>query len=357
MRMVGKFCEMVEAGIILGSRALTESTREEPPKASLTSIWYATNRQPKSEDPPAFGTTRDRILHYGSALVRVTRRAEVPSNWTLSRLFGLAPRRTKCICLDPLPKADFFRLLGERLPGENSEKSEFLLFVHGFNVSFDAAVESIAQIAFDMRFPGQVGVFSWPSLADTSKSSYMADKETCLASIDLFEVFLQKLAVQQRISRLHIIAHSMGNFLLLYALKELIRTHSDSLKGRLGELVLIAADVESTWFLEHEFSTVAVRVTIYASKGDWALLLASEYQQHGRLGLIPPITCCNDCDTVDASVCATPFLGVGHDYYAESTRLLGDLTLVLQGHPVSRRPALELRADQDGAYWVLQAMN
>ena len=38
-----------------------------------------------------------------------------------------------------------------------------LIFVHGFNVSFDNALFRAAQIAYDLNFDGPVFLFSWPS--------------------------------------------------------------------------------------------------------------------------------------------------------------------------------------------------
>lgn len=356
LRMVGKLYEMVEGGVVVAKHLLKTSQDATPPKEDgLCRVSYATNRKLSKEDPVQYGNDREAGLDYGFSYARVTPRASIQSNWKIARCFALGKPRSHFVSAERLQRADFFEHLN-RLGEVSADSSEFILFVHGFNVPFVQAVESIAQIAFDIRFPGQVGVFSWPSLGDQSKNGYMTDKETATGSTKALASFILELSSQTKISRIHILAHSMGNFLLLHALDQLLMGGGERLKERLGQVVLVAADVEATWFLERHFASLTDRVTVYCTNNDWALALAQEYQTHGRLGLIPPVTCGKDCDTVDASVCRTPFSGVGHDYYAGSSRLLADLTLVLQGHPIDKRPAVRPLKGEAGSYWALEAV-
>jgi esterase/lipase superfamily enzyme len=358
LRMVAKFYEMVEAGVILAKRRGKrdhESEKEKPHEGELLRVWYATNRGAATEDPLTFSSKREITLRYGRAYVRVLPRVHIPTGWNPLKRFRLNSNRTTFSHFDPIPKDDFYALINAESRKRDKEEREFLLFIHGFHVSFENAIESVAQIAYDIGFPGQIGAFSWPSLAEQSKNAYMADKEVSLNSVDILGKFLTELAAQKDLSRIHVVAHSMGNFLCLQALDRLV------LKGHkfdppFAQLVLMAADVESDWFLQHTFTSAADRITVYSSSQDWALELAKGYQQVPRLGLIPPVTCADDCDTVDTSMCKTPFQGVGHDYYSESTRLLGDFNLVLQGHPVAKRPAVQKHDAERGHYWTLEPM-
>jgi esterase/lipase superfamily enzyme len=38
-----------------------------------------------------------------------------------------------------------------------------LVFVHGYNTSFDNAIRRAGQLAYDLKFDGPVFLFSWPS--------------------------------------------------------------------------------------------------------------------------------------------------------------------------------------------------
>jgi esterase/lipase superfamily enzyme len=45
------------------------------------------------------------------------------------------------------------------------------VFIHGYNVSFDAAVKLTAQLSRDMRFPGAPILYSWASAAANPTSA------------------------------------------------------------------------------------------------------------------------------------------------------------------------------------------
>ena len=51
-----------------------------------------------------------------------------------------------------------------------------LVFVHGFNVTLEAAVARAAQVAEDMPFDGPVIAFSWHSQGQTE--AYLADERS-----------------------------------------------------------------------------------------------------------------------------------------------------------------------------------
>ncbi|MCB1178810.1 MAG: alpha/beta hydrolase, partial [Leptospiraceae bacterium] len=40
---------------------------------------------------------------------------------------------------------------------------EIIVFVHGFNVKFEEAVLRAAQIKYDLKFPGEVVLYTWPA--------------------------------------------------------------------------------------------------------------------------------------------------------------------------------------------------
>jgi Alpha/beta hydrolase of unknown function (DUF900) len=93
---------------------------------------------------------------------------------------------------------------------------DVLLFVHGYNVAFDDACRRAAQLAYDIKFKGQVVLYSWPS--HNSVLAYSGDEEMVQWSSPHFNAFLKQLLDQEGINHLHIVAHSMGNRLLAGAL-------------------------------------------------------------------------------------------------------------------------------------------
>ena len=67
-----------------------------------------------------------------------------------------------------------------------------LLFVHGYNTSFEDAIKKAAQVKVDMPWDGPIVAFSWPSYGDTI--DYSADEEMYEESV---QTFLQTLEVLQ----------------------------------------------------------------------------------------------------------------------------------------------------------------
>jgi esterase/lipase superfamily enzyme len=61
---------------------------------------------------------------------------------------------------------------------------EALLFVHGFNVTFDDAVPRAAQISYDPAFGGPTIVFSWPSQGGMLPFDYRRDERNAELSAD-----------------------------------------------------------------------------------------------------------------------------------------------------------------------------
>jgi esterase/lipase superfamily enzyme len=116
-----------------------------------------------------------------------------------------------------------------------------MVFVHGFNTGFDDAVYRLTQIAHDSGYPGTPVLFSWASGAKTT--DYVYDKESASAARDQLEVTLRMLA-QTGARRIDIVAHSMGTWVTMEALRQLAITGDRDLGGRLGDVVLASPDID-----------------------------------------------------------------------------------------------------------------
>lgn len=86
---------------------------------------------------------------------------------------------------------------------------DVLVFVHGYNVTFEDAARRAGQLSVDLKFAGRTPLYSWASAADTRK--YTVDESTIDWSRDHFEAFLQLALGEVSAGKVHIIAHSMGN--------------------------------------------------------------------------------------------------------------------------------------------------
>jgi esterase/lipase superfamily enzyme len=199
-----------------------------------------------------------------------------------------------------------------------------LVFIHGFNVAFDAAVFKTAQLAHDLEFHGAPILYSWASAA-TSRD-YVADKERNEATVPLLKEFLVQLVDRTPNRKIHIIAHSMGNRALVQALGQLAQEQRGP---HLQEVIMAAPDVDRRVFLglAPAFVRTAARITLYASGSDKVLQLAKRLERGPRAGDANPVLTFPGIESIDASVVSTDFLA--HSYYSDP-RLLNDISTLIK---------------------------
>lgn len=210
---------------------------------------------------------------------------------------------------------------------------DVVLFVHGFNYSFDESLEIALRIVERTRFTATPVAYSWPSQGKVS--AYGLDYDMSEWTIDHLTGFIRELAAAlPEGSRLHIVAHSMGNRAALLALARL-----ELPQQRLGQLVLIAPDVESRIFKELVLHTGPFqRRTLYVSKRDLALRASAMLLRSGttRAGdADKQYLVIKDVDTIDMSPLKAGVLG--HSIYDYSQLLFDDLGSVLRDQSIANR--------------------
>jgi esterase/lipase superfamily enzyme len=123
-----------------------------------------------------------------------------------------------------------------------NEGQRVLVFVHGYNTGFDDGVYRVTQIAHDTQYPGTPILFSWASGAKTR--DYVYDKDSSTAARDDLEATLVMLSRSPRIKSIDVIAHSMGNWLAMEALRQLAIAGNRDLGGKLSYVVLASPDID-----------------------------------------------------------------------------------------------------------------
>ncbi|GIE29878.1 hypothetical protein Ait01nite_029230 [Actinoplanes italicus] len=326
-------------------------------------VFYATDRRPA----PVAGDRDGGGYYTGEAADELSfgvLRVSIPDRRRRGRLpkprlwhLGFNPRRfVEVIGGDPLDETAFFadpRLAlpdaGPPGPADVADQRDVLLFVHGYNVTFTDAVRRAAQLAYDINFLGIPMLYSWPSKGMTP--GYVADRENAYASVDHLVTFLESVIARLGPRRIHVIAHSMGNHVLVEALQLLGRTQNP----RLGHVVMVAPDVSEQMFKRRAavFAALAARCTVYASARDRALQLSEWLSGNLRAGqTTPQATPAATVDTIDASNIPGDLLN--HSTFAQNQRFLDDIeSLVRLGHPPEKRPGL--RRGPASPYWVFEA--
>lgn len=255
-------------------------------------ILYATNRCPTRE-LPFFSSDRDiDMLHYGLTQVCIPaahKFGQKRSSSILCRL-GLTndDSALTCVFFCETTLAGFQHCCSHI--SQHSSSSDYLLFVHGYNVPFDEAILSAAQLTFDGEFVGTTVCFSWPSNGKTA--SYVDDGEKSCSSHRAFSNLVSQILQQMDSSgRLHIVAHSMGNRILTLALQD---PSFQRCASRIGSIVCAAPDVSVTdftercrdYFLACTLPEPKPKLSVYAC-GDDKALITSGILQEQRFGLNP----------------------------------------------------------------------
>jgi esterase/lipase superfamily enzyme len=301
----------------------------------------------------AYGNERGE-LQMGTCEVTIPKRHEVGQVERPSVFhFEFREDPTKHVVLTDVERLDdekFFAALRDRVAA--SPDKEAFVFIHGYNVTFEAAARRTAQLAFDLKFEGAPIFYSWPSQGGILQ--YSADETNAVWAAPDLKRFLTAVAQESGAESVHVIAHSMGNRVLGSALQSLAYEMGD--QGPLfNQVVLTAPDIDADVFkrdIAPAIVRTAERITLYASSNDKALALSKQVHRYPRAGdsgqglvVVPGI------DTIDVSKVDTSLLG--HSYYGSNRTVLADLVDLLHGaKPPSQRPFLHPMHLGELAYWV-----
>jgi len=233
--------------------------------------------------------------------------------------------------------------LRERLPAR-LDKREFLdrirasdsdvvLFVHGFNISFDESLEITLRIVQRTGVQAIPVAYSWPS--HSRVSAYGVDYDRNEWTIEHLRHFIHDLVdALPEGAVLHVVAHSLGNRAVLAALAS-----ADLPQQHLGQLIMIAPDVDSEIFKDLVVRAGPFRRrTLYVSDHDWALRAAGWLRPNApRAGdARKQYVVIKDMDTIDASPLNAGRVGHSVNYYSQA--MFNDMGAVLKDErPAARK--------------------
>ena len=336
---------------------------EVPPMASLVPVYFATDRYPdelnSQELKAAFKNgCGDKVLSYGVAEVSIPPghkkgQLERPKIWKFQFSEDVEKHVVMTRC-EVKSLTDWQAAARVRL--NETESNSALVFIHGYNTSFEEAMRRAAQIGWDMEFDGLIAAYSWGSAAEVS--AYLADGESAKLTEPLLKHFLFMLREELKVDTLHVIAHSMGNRPLVEVLRNApAKTGSGNL---LKEVVMAAPDIDADDFKQAVASLrgKAYRYTLYGSSKDKALAMSKKirkgYPRAGDGG--NNVVVVGGIETVDASAVGEDMFDLGHDYIASQRILLADLNAVIRkSEPVAKRFGLKALSKGGLAYWLIEA--
>jgi esterase/lipase superfamily enzyme len=172
----------------------------------------------------------------------------------------------------PLEETAFYAELASHISGRIGSNRDVVLYIHGFNTSYDEARFRLAQIVADGRFGGVAVLYTWPAAG--SLLDYGAAKESATIARDALSKLIHRLSEVPDIGRLHILAHSMGAWLAMEAMRENAISGSPDLNGKLGDIMLAAPDIDLNVFRQQLARLDPSHVSILVASNDRALSLS-----------------------------------------------------------------------------------
>jgi hypothetical protein len=328
-------------------------------------ILFATDRAMKSATPPEgavanpdslFGPEPAGRLHLGCAYVPLPYAGGDASK--LIADYHLIHKTEKGDLGDRIYLTDE---IGEGI--DLAGRGDALIFIHGYYVAFKDALSTVAKIVSDTGYEGRVYMYSWPSAQ--ALLSYIQDLDNSEQAEPFLQSFMRMLMRDANITKIDVLAHSMGSQSLLRAVSAL-RPIFETQRGegewarpiRIGQVIFAAPDVAVPVFDQkvHRIAPYADRVTVYVSSTDSALL-ASKLLRGGipRTGDLPggePILIDIDkVHVIDATGKESWWRldrilfsgGYGHDYFSQAEGVLDDIQDILKGRRADDRTTPDQR--------------
>jgi esterase/lipase superfamily enzyme len=173
---------------------------------------------------------------------------------------------------------------------ERKRPRHVLVFVHGYNTRFDEAVFRLAQIVHDSGADVTPILFSWASWA--SLTAYPYDRESAALARDGLESLLDALAKARSVSQVSVLAHSMGGWLTLETLRQMV-IRNGGVPTKITDVMLASPDVDTDVAAAQGQILRSARhrpnLTLFVSTDDKALSVSRwVWGSRDRLGAINP---------------------------------------------------------------------
>lgn len=308
----------------------------------MSQVYFVTNRDPKGAEPPTgfgkgFNSEAPDCLRFGKATVTGKKVTVV----TAAEKLGGSTKTQK------LGSKEVFA----DLQADMRKGADTIVFIHGYNVSFEAAMQTGDKVR--RLYPGRrnvkrnVVVFSWPS--DGSMLPFLAyksDRADARSSSGAFARGLMKLAEfldgvlrkdnEPCKARIHLMCHSMGNYVLRNGVQEMRRVEG-ALPRLFDQIFLFAPDEDYDAF-EHNHKLAHLpemgqAVNVYFNAGDTALVVSDKTKSNparlGSRGPRLPLNVPGSVTLVDGSKIVGGLME--HSYFLDDKRVAFDVNQVLDG--------------------------
>ncbi|MGJ0508533.1 MAG: alpha/beta hydrolase [Methylocystis sp.] len=362
-------------------------------------VFYVTNRAPVTHENGAhsYGAGRSHSLAFGSVTVAGHEAAEavVAEPQEIGRFpatpYDIEPapggmrRASETIAAHEQSLAQLQAELQRRVAA--SRRKEVVVFIHGYNNSFDDAAKSTGQICNDLGPEDFTCVaLTWP--AGGSKGilfGYNVDRESGEFAVIDVRKSIRMIAGTPGLQKIHFLAHSRGTDVLTSALQHLniesyVAQGSLWSRLRIANIILAAPDIDIDVALSRllgvpsdpdmpfgaaplrskVFKSGALHFTIYSSLSDRALRMSTFlFGSALRLGMLDAHSEPDEMRMLPHVAGAADFIGVqggggliGHSYFLSDPAVRSDLVALIRD---SKKPGEEGRPMQEVSkpFWFL----
>lgn len=327
------------------------------PDGQELTVWFGTNREPiqlSDIESRYSNSLAAGELFYGRCVVNIPMPED--ANGDVLRYFSRwlrlgSPNNSRTRVKSYLRFADratFANDLKVELK-QNIGEPSMLVFIHGYNTSFDTAAVSAAQLSAHIKHDGPTAMFSWASRAHLLH--YKQDEDRIDASRAQLVEFLRTLTLIADLKHIDLVVHSLGNRLLLRSLIDWFTLNPPSAIP-LRNLFLGAPDVAESEFLKAaaRYKQAAAKTTLYGSDSDLALFMSKAINGSPRVGLMSPPILVKDIDSIETSSIDASRLG--HNGIIDAAAIRADIFQIQEGKlDPDKRPNLSKVAVRTIPHW------
>lgn len=135
----------------------------------------------------------------------------------------------------------FVAQLNRRLAQKPRGQRSIIIFIHGYNTLFAEGLFRFAQVVHDSKSTAVPVHFSWASRGQLS--DYVYDNNSATAARDRLER-LFRLALASNAEKVNVLAHSMGNWVTVEAMRQMKIKGGIAHPEKIGTIILAAPDID-----------------------------------------------------------------------------------------------------------------
>ncbi|MEM9966866.1 MAG: alpha/beta hydrolase [Pseudomonadota bacterium] len=274
--MIGRICRSIVITLVVGLLAACSPRGaigfgDAPPDAIQQQVWVAQFRSQEDPRPGDQTPPRPDQLRFENYVISIPPGHQTGQiEWPRGKPNGA----TDFVTVSRTDIAAVSAFASNIAKADRQKTGTTLLFIHGYNNTHGEAVYQGAQLAHDFDVPSPVVVFSWPSAGQTA--GYLYDRDSVLIARDQLEEVIIALS-RQSDRRLEIVAHSMGNFLIMETLRQIEKAGRFDIKRHIKSLTMVSPDIDGELFYTQAsyLSDLPQESVILAARQDIALRVSA----------------------------------------------------------------------------------